>query len=533
MSSTSPPRARARILGPPVLLFLLGGATYAQMTDQTQTPNTLGVGIKKSLSEQIGAGRGDLVTPGSSLFMIGRDPFRAVQRGRQLFQRKFTAYQGVGPRKNDGVGDIALDGAVGAGLTDSCASCHGRPFGSAGVGGNVFTRPDSRDAPHLFGLGLQEMLADEMTAALRSIRSQAITQATQAGQSVSLPLIAKGVSFGLMTAHANGSVDTSGVVGVDADLRVRPFFAEGKTISIREFAIGAFKAEMGLESVDPDTLAASQGADVVTPSGMGLTGTLDAIEAPPVQSELQDGDLDGHTNEIPTSLVDFMEFYLLNYFKPGIGKQTAQTTEGRQLLSSVGCTVCHVPDLMIDRDRRVADVATAYNSVQSNRVFNQLFATATGKFVASSDGTPFPTIKTPQFGSFLVENIFADFKRHDLGPAFHERNFDGTVRTHFMTEPLWGVGSTAPYGHDGRSSTLEEVILRHGGEAQASRDAFALLTDAQKSAMFAFLNSLVLFSPPDTASNLEPANPLDPAFPLQGHGAINLSVLFNRPRDKE
>jgi CxxC motif-containing protein (DUF1111 family) len=36
-----------------------------------------------------------------------------------------------------------------------------------------------------------------------------------------------------------------------------------------------------------------------------------------------------------------------------------------------------------------------------------------------------------------------------------------------MTEPLWGVGSTAPYGHDGRSINLREVILRHGGEALA------------------------------------------------------------------
>ena len=40
--------------------------------------------------------------------------------------------------------------------------------------------------------------------------------------------------------------------------------------------------------------------------------------------------------------------------------------------------------------------------------------------------------------------------------------------TSFMTEPLWGVGTTAPYGHDGRSGTLEDVILRHGGEAQAA-----------------------------------------------------------------
>ena len=45
-----------------------------------------------------------------------------------------------------------------------------------------------------------------------------------------------------------------------------------------------------------------------------------------------------------------------------------------------------------------------------------------------------------------------------------------------MTTPLWGVGTTAPYGHDGRSINLKEVILRHGGEAQAARNAFAALS---------------------------------------------------------
>ena len=74
---------------------------------------------------------------------------------------------------------------------------------------------------------------------------------------------------------------------------------------------------------------------------------------------------------------------------------------------------------------------------------------------------------------FLVRDIFTDFKRHDLGPNFHERDYDGTMRKEFMTLPLWGVGSTPPYGHDGRSMTLNDVILRHGGEAQASRDAYA------------------------------------------------------------
>ena len=31
-----------------------------------------------------------------------------------------------------------------------------------------------------------------------------------------------------------------------------------------------------------------------------------------------------------------------------------------------------------------------------------------------------------------------------------------------MTENLWGVGSTAPYMHDGRATTLAEAILEHG-----------------------------------------------------------------------
>jgi hypothetical protein len=38
-----------------------------------------------------------------------------------------------------------------------------------------------------------------------------------------------------------------------------------------------------------------------------------------------------------------------------------------------------------------------------------------------------------------VSNIFTDFKRHDLGPAFHERNYDGTLQKLFLTTALWGL----------------------------------------------------------------------------------------------
>jgi hypothetical protein len=96
-------------------LWLLIAPADAQLTDITQTPNTEDAGIHKSLEEQVGTGRGDVMTSDSSLFIIGRDPFRAIRRGRQVFQRKFTVAQGVGPRINDGRGDIETNTAIGNG----------------------------------------------------------------------------------------------------------------------------------------------------------------------------------------------------------------------------------------------------------------------------------------------------------------------------------------------------------------------------------------------------------------------------------
>jgi hypothetical protein len=475
-----------------------------------------------------------VTTPGSSLFIINRDPFRAVRRGRQIFQRKFSRGQGQGPLTGDGAGNVNVDLSIGAGLADSCAGCHGRPRGSAGHGGDVATRPDSRDAPHLFGLGLKEMLGDEITSDLRAIRTQAIADATRTRAQVTRALTSKGIGYGNLVVSSTGVVNTAQVVGVDPDLRVRPFFAHGGTISIREFLVGAFNAEMGLEAPDPDMLAARAGQRITTPSGMVLDGTQDQIEAPPVSSTSQDSDGDGVVNELPTSIVDFEEFYLLHYFKAGTGESSGEAVDGRNQLVNLGCASCHMPTLTINRDRRLADVETTFNVAQGNP-FNRLFASASTMLVVVNDGTGLPSIKRPALGSFIVRNIYTDLKRHDLGPNFWERNYDGTLRTQFMTTPLWGVATTAPYGHDGRSQSLMDVILRHGGEAQAARNAFAAAGPGTQRNVVTFLNTLVLFAPDDTASNLPggAAVPTTVNYPQFGHGAIRLSGLFNDPNDPE
>jgi hypothetical protein len=68
----------------------------------------------------------------------------------------------------------------------------------------LFTRPDHRDAPHVFGAGLKEMLADEMTAEWRARSAHTIHQAQQSGQAVTVTLQRKGIAYGHLTVLPDG-----------------------------------------------------------------------------------------------------------------------------------------------------------------------------------------------------------------------------------------------------------------------------------------------------------------------------------------
>jgi CxxC motif-containing protein (DUF1111 family) len=85
--------------------------------------------------------------------------------------------------------------------------------------------------------------------------------------------------------------------------------------------------------------------------------------------------------------------------------------------------------------------------------------------------------------------LFADLKRHDMGPELSE-GFGSELDAFYTTARLWGIWDTAPYLHDGRATTLVEAITLHGGEAQPARDAFLALTDAEKAQLLAYLSSL-------------------------------------------
>jgi CxxC motif-containing protein (DUF1111 family) len=97
-----------------------------------------------------------------------------------------------------------------------------------------------------------------------------------------------------------------------------------------------------------------------------------------------------------------------------------------------------------------------------------------------------------------VIHPFTDLLLHDMGEGLADGRpeFEASG-TEWRTTPLWGIGladevlsRAAGYLHDGRAGTLEEAILWHGGEAAASRNAFAQANGSERDALIAFLRSL-------------------------------------------
>jgi hypothetical protein len=132
------------------------------------------------------------------------------------------------------------------------------------------------------------------------------------------------------------------------------------------------------------------------------------------------------------------------------------------------------------------------------------------------DGT---RIEVPRRDGFTVPNIYSDLRYHDLGERFYEyRSVGGRIfaTRRFRTTPLWGVGSSAPYGHDGRSSTLDDVIRRHAGEATGPARAYEEASRASRSAVLAFLKSLVLYQPDTVPADLDGDGLVDASFQVAG-----------------
>ena len=88
--------------------------------------------------------------------------------------------------------------------------------------------------------------------------------------------------------------------------------------------------------------------------------------------------------------------------------------------------------------------------------------------------------------------VFTDLKRHDMGDVLNNETLEEEMvpTDQWLTRKLWGFANEPPYLHHGRATLISEAILAHGGEAQASRDAFAALSPDDQAAVVEFLKTL-------------------------------------------
>jgi len=471
--------------------------------------------------------------------IAARDFVAIFDCGDELFETRFNAIDGVGILVGDGgrfsrVPRADLTATYGSNIParetgpngEACNLCHfdGADAGDgAGPAALQHVRDPlhsadprrfiQRQAPHLFGPGGVQLLAEDMTAELQGIALAAQQQACQSGAVQTAALVSKGISFGMVSASCN-AIDTSRAEGIDSDLVVKPFEWKGVERTMRTFSRGAFHMELGMQPIE-------------------LTG--DDV----------DGDFDGVTNEILIEDVSAMAVYLsaqprptsrveladlarrLRLFGPaGVrvandlglpnlsNAERASISHGERTFSDIGCASCHTPALTTN--------GVVFSEPSQNPNFRDDVFPAGQNAVARGVDPAHPitfdiTRDQPnnvimvgnrvveRLGSFerargggAVVRLFSDLKRHDLGPEVAEQidappcNCGASV---FLTETLWGVGSTAPYLHDGRATTLTEAILLHGGEGAQARANFRALPTASRNDLIAFLNNLVIFFP--------------------------------------
>lgn len=131
-----------------------------------------------------------------------------------------------------------------------------------------------------------------------------------------------------------------------------------------------------------------------------------------------------------------------------------EVERGERLFASVGCADCHTPELQ-------------------------------------TGASPLAGLAHQTIGPY------SDLLLHDMGEGLADGrpDFEADGRE-WRTPPLWGIGLAqlvlpgVGYLHDGRARTLEEAILWHGGEAEASRDGWARLGVDDRTALIDFLRSL-------------------------------------------
>lgn len=213
-------------------------------------------------------------------------------------------------------------------------------------------------------------------------------------------------------------------------------------------ALGRFGWKANQPSLRQQTAGAMLG-DVGMTTSLNPTNECTASEASCLAAP------NGGDPELSDMILDLLVFYGRTLAVPARRDVDDPTVlRGRALFRDAGCADCHVPT----------------------------FTTGDSDVAALSHQQIWP---------------YTDLLLHDMGEGLADGrpDFEATG-TEWRTPPLWGIGLLTTVNrheyllHDGRARGFEEAILWHGGEAEASREAFRAMSADERAALVRFLRSL-------------------------------------------
>ncbi|MGZ8729814.1 MAG: di-heme oxidoredictase family protein [Thermoanaerobaculia bacterium] len=344
------------------------------------------------------------------------------------------------------------------------------------------------------------------------------------------------------TPPAGFTDDMTNLTGVSCDFVVRPFQWKGVSSSIRHFARDALDFHFSMQAVEK---YGSVDCDVdgktneMTLGNVSALASLVAMTRPPQQVFANDpavvrgrsiflGQVQGASGQMcATCHVASIPLYTPQLFVDNPGAATMDPSD---------CVADH-PTLQGAQTHIFRGSLVSPSSAEDHPAFSRLGVDPkTGKpgtAFAAQTGLPCPRPqgpggppqpgycidltnlpagvpehvlpRLPKTGSAINVPLFSDLRTHDMGSMLADWDLNGMPIAQpadvaglciqsrmFVTRPLWGVGDTGPWLHDGRALTLMDAIKMHGGEAQPIIDAFNALSPADQQAVVTFLLSLQL-----------------------------------------
>lgn len=354
-------------------------------------------------------------------------------KGKESYIRVIEPEEGLGPILNQ----------------QSCASCHNNPVGGPGAQtvirfGRVDKKGGFQSLGHLGGSLFQSQSIDDNC--LETIPQEANIQTNRlTNGSIAFGLVESLSDEDILLLQSNQPTSQRGVIhwvnsleNPNAPLQIGKFGWKSQLATVLDFSADASREELGF-------------TNRILPDEVAPNGNIDLLEECDLVLDPEDGpDKEGF--DFIDRVTDFQRFL-------GVPPQTPKSgMTGENIFNQIGCSVCHVANLMTSNDAHLEEV-----------------------------------LRAQQFSPY------SDFMLHDMGI-----NGDGITQgqaggRYIRTQPLWNLRTRNQMWHDGRFSggsfeqRVVDAIMAHnvfGSQGQESSASFMALDNSDQNEVVNFLNSL-------------------------------------------